>query len=418
MIGTFVYWSLMKAYNLLIFAASLFNPKAKQWIKGRKQIFRTIQESLANDDTRRVWFHCASLGEFEQARPVIELFRQEFPQYKVILTFFSPSGYENKKDCKLVDWTFYLPLDTPKNARQLVGLFKPSAVFFSKYDFWYFILKELDRRQIPVILFSAIFRENQLFFKKIGRWYKNLLTLFTHIFVQDDISYNLLKKHGIENVTIAGDTRFDRVVKISRTPSQLPCIEKFVQGADKVIVAGSTYIEDAKILADYILSHKDTKLIIAPHEITGASISETMNLFYSGYALYSMVKQSKHDIDKQVLIIDAIGLLSKIYRYATVTYVGGGFNGGIHNILEAVVYGKPVVFGPKYGKFKEALDLLDLGVAFTIRDNQEFFTVMEDLLGSPRKLEEIRKISLDYINRHVGSSQKIIGWFKRKKILD
>ncbi len=414
MIGTAIYWTLMKMYNLMILLVSVFNPKAKLWIKGRKKIFKHISRQLFSDTDPKVWFHCASLGEFEQARPVIELFRKNFPQYKIILTFFSPSGYEAKKNCQLTDYVFYLPLDTPRNARMLVRLFSPKIVFFSKYDFWYFILKELNRNNIPVILFSAIFRENQLFFKKIGSWYRQILLLFTHIFVQDEHSKQLLNAQGIYNVTVSGDTRFDRVVEIASQKAELPCIEKFTQGK-KVIVAGSTYTDDAKILSDYINSHPDVRLIIAPHEINEHSLQETMSLFYNNYHRYSILKDAKNEnpAQKQVLIIDTIGLLSKIYRYATITYVGGGFGAGIHNILEAVVYGKPVIFGPNYHKFKEARDLLDLGVAFTFCEQSEFFHLADELFSNPEKLEQIKRKALEYINTHTGSSKKVIDWVKQ-----
>ncbi len=412
MLGTIVYWSLMKIYNLLIIVASVFNPKAKLWLKGRKKIFRLIENQLKNDKSSRVWFHCASLGEFEQARPVIEEFRKNFPSYKIILTFFSPSGYEAKKDCKLVDWVFYLPLDTPANARKLVGLLKPNLVFFSKYDFWFFILRELHRKQIPVLLFSAVFRDNQLFFKKVGGWYRRLLFYFSHIFVQDLHSKELLEKYGITNVTVTGDTRFDRVYQIARQPVDLPCIESFAQG-HKVIVAGSTYLQDALIISDFIVNQPDIRLIIAPHEIDQQSLEDTMSVFYSNYYRYSILKEKKlQNFEKQVLIIDTIGLLSKIYRYGTIAYVGGGFGSGIHNILEAVVYGKPVIFGPNYRKFNEAIDLINLQVAYSVQSSEEFFEIAERLMNDEQLLDEISKRAKNYILQNTGSSQKIISWIK------
>ncbi len=412
MFGTIVYWSLMKAYNVLIIIASVFNPKAKLWIKGRKKIFRHIQNQLKDDQSPRVWFHCASLGEFEQARPVIEEFRKNLPSYKIILTFFSPSGYEAKKNCKLVDWVFYLPLDTPANARKLVDLLKPKLVFFSKYDFWYFILRQLHKKQIPVLLFSAVFRDNQLFFKKIGGWYRRLLFYFTHIFVQDQHSKELLKKFGINNVTVTGDTRFDRVYQIAQQKAGLPCIENFAKG-HKVIVAGSTYHQDALIISDFIINQPDVRLIIAPHEVDQQSLEDTMSVFYSNYYRYSILKEKNlQEFDKQVLIIDTIGLLSKIYRYGTIAYVGGGFGNGIHNILEAVVYGKPVIFGPNYNKFNEAIDLINLQVAFSVQSQEEFYEVADRLLNDQQLLAQIAQKAKNYIVQNTGSSQKIISWVK------
>ncbi len=413
MIGTLVYWSLMKVYNLIILFASIFNPKAKQWIKGRKKIFAHIQSSLNNDSSKKAWFHCASLGEFEQARPVIEEFKEKFPTYKIILTFFSPSGYEVRKNYNLADWVFYLPLDTPRNARKLVTLFNPSLVLFAKYDFWYFILRQLHKEKIKVVLFSAIFRPNQLFFKKIiGGWYRRLLFFFDHIFVQDKNSYYLLKNIGIKNVEVAGDTRFDRVVKIAQKFSPLACIEKFV--TDKTIVAGSTWENDDKILAQYIGTNPDALLIIAPHEVTHKSLHRLTKLFQGKYALYTDLAEGKNPQSRpQVIIINTIGLLAKLYHYATVTYVGGGFGHGIHNLLEAVVYGKPVVFGPNHDKFKEAIELKEIGVGYCIHDAHEAKQILDTLLNDHEKQAEIKHKALKYIYNHTGATDKIINWIEK-----
>ncbi len=418
MFGTLLYNILLKFYHLAITIAALFNSKAKLWIQGRKDLFKQIKHKLKDDNSKRAWFHCASLGEFEQARPVIEKFKENYPDYKIILTFFSPSGYESKKNCKLASWVFYLPLDSRKNAKKLIKLFSPKIAFFSKYEFWYYILKELNNNQIPTILFSAIFRDNQFFFSKFGNWYRKLLHYFTHIFVQDINSKNLLLKYDIKNVTVTGDTRFDRVYEIAQMPVSLPCIEKFVQGQEKVIVAGSTYQEDAKILSDFIDSHPGVKLIIAPHEIDDKSIENTVTAFYSNYIKYSHLNEDDCQVNKkQVLIIDTIGLLSKIYRYGTITYVGGGFNNGIHNVLEAVVYGKPVIFGPKYHKFIEAIELLENEIGFSVVDTASFFDVAEFLLNDTEKLEEIRHKAKAYIEERIGSSKKVINWIKENNLI-
>ncbi len=410
MIGTAVYWSLMKMYNLIILLASLFNPKAKKWIKGRKKIFSHIQSCINNDHSPRVWFHCSSLGEFEQARPVIEALKEQFPDYKIILTFFSPSGYEVRKNYNLADWVFYLPLDTPRNAQHLVKLFNPTIALFAKYDFWYFILRELKRMGVKVVLFSAIFRQNQLFFNKlIGGWYRKLLFFFDHIFVQDKNSFYLLKNIGIQSVEIAGDTRFDRVVKIAQKFKPIPCIEPFIN--EKTIVAGSTWEDDDKILANYINTHSQARLIIAPHEVTHKSLHRLMKLFKEKYVLYTdLAEGKKPSHSPQVIIINTIGLLAKLYRYGAVTYVGGGFGHGIHNLLEAVVYGKPVIFGPNHEKFKEALDLIDYGVGFCIHDEQEATQILDNLLTDPDKLKDISHRALRYIYNNTGATEKIISW--------
>jgi len=416
MIGTFVYWALMKIYYLAILLSSIFNPKARLWIKGRKKLFSHIKSSLNDDNHKKIWVHCSSLGEFEQARPVIESIKEKLPKYKIILTFFSPSGYEIRKNYNLVDWVFYLALDSPKNAKRLIKLFKPSLVLFVKYDFWYFILRELNRKKIKVILFSAIFQSNQLFFKKIiGNWYRRLLFFFNHIFVQDNQSFVLLKQIGIKNIEVIGDTRFDRVVKIAQNFEPLPLIEKFV--SEKTIVAGSTWEEDDKILAEYINTNKDVRLIIAPHEVNNKSINRLTKLFKNNFILYTdLVNDKKQSNKAQVIIINTIGLLKKLYYYATITYVGGGFKHGIHNLLEAIVYGKPVVFGPNHQKFKEAHDLLNLKIGFCINDEIKATKIFNELLNNKQKLEEISQKALEYVYKNTGATDKIMNWILKKHL--
>ncbi len=413
MLGNAVYWCLMHLYYLGIFVASAFNAKARLWIKGRKKIFIKIEQELKNNDEDKVWFHCASLGEFEQARPVIETFKEKYPDKKIILTFFSPSGYEIRKNYPLADWVFYLPLDTPKNARKLVKLFNPELVFFVKYDLWYFILRELHKKGKKIVLFSAIFRPNQIFFNKIaGKWYGRVLFFFSHIFVQDKASMHLLKRNGINNVSIAGDTRFDRVVKIAQQFEPLPLISDFVN--DKTIVAGSTWEEDEKLLALYIKEHPEIKLILAPHEVTAKNISRITRLFNGNHVKYSELSDQKSaPKDAQVMIIDTIGLLSKLYKYATVSYVGGGFGNGIHNLLEAIVFGKPVVFGPNHKKFKEALDLLYLGIGFTINDYESLDKELSRLINDNQLRKEIEYKALRYIYNNTGATEKILKWVEK-----
>ncbi len=410
MLGNSVYWCLMHLYYLGIFVASAFNAKARLWIKGRKKLFDKIKLELKNNNDSKVWFHCASLGEFEQARPVIETFKEKYPDKKIILTFFSPSGYEIRKNYPIADWVFYLPVDTPKNARKLVELFNPELTFFVKYDLWYFILRELHKKGKKIILFSAIFRPNQIFFNKIaGKWYGKVLFFFSHIFVQDKTSMHLLKRNGLKNVSIAGDTRFDRVVKIAQQFEHLPLISYFVN--DKTIVAGSTWEEDENLLAQYIKEHPEVKLILAPHEVTAKNISRITRLFNGNHVKYSELSDPKSaPKDAQVMIIDTIGLLSKLYKYATVSYVGGGFGNGIHNLLEAIVFGKPVVFGPNHKKFKEALDLLYLGIGFTINDYQGLDKELSRLINDSQLRKEIEYKALRYIYNNTGATEKILKW--------
>lgn len=325
-----------------------------------------------------VWFHAASLGEFEQARPVLEAYRQRHPDTKVLLTFFSPSGYEVRKNYPLADRVAYLPMDTPRNARRLLDAYRPVAAFFVKYEFWYNYLRELRRRQVPTYLFSAIFRPEQYFFRPHGRWFlKQIRLCYRHIFVQNEESLQLLARHGI-NATLAGDTRFDRVHQIAQAAEPDAVAERFLQGHDgPVLVAGSTWPPDEQLLAR-LRENKEwfpSRIIIAPHEIHEEHLQQIERLF-PGSVRYSSLTSSTSltsptSSTSQVLIIDNIGILSKLYRYATVAYIGGGFGVGIHNILEAVTYGKPVVFGPNHHKFQEAHDIIDLGGGMTVDEHPD-----------------------------------------------
>lgn len=322
-----------------------------------------------------VWFHAASLGEFEQARPVLEAYRQRHPDTKVLLTFFSPSGYEVRKNYPLADRVAYLPMDTPRNARRLLDAYRPVAAFFVKYEFWYNYLRELRRRQIPTYLFSAIFRPEQYFFRPYGRWFlKQIRLCYRHIFVQNEESLQLLARHGI-NATLAGDTRFDRVHQIAQAAEPDAVVEHFLQGHNgPVLVAGSTWPPDEQLLARLHECKEwfPSRIIIAPHEIHEEHLRSIEALFPDSIR-YSQLKQSSNQTVKQpqTLIIDNIGILSKLYRYATVAYIGGGFGVGIHNILEAVTYGKPVVFGPNHHKFQEAHDIIDLGGGMTVDEHPD-----------------------------------------------
>ncbi len=364
----FLYGIAIRLYYLLIWCSSPFNIKARRWIRGRRGLFKEIKRRLENDQAPRVWFHCASLGEFEQGRPVIEAFRREFPEYKIVLTFFSPSGYEARKDYGGVDYIFYVPLDTKGNAKKLISYINPKAAFFIKYEFWYHILTQLKASGTPVYLISAIFRPKQSFFMPYGKLFREMLGCVSHFFVQNGQSAYLLESVGITNITETGDTRFDRVYDIASQAKEVPYIADFKQD-QLLLVAGSTWPDDEALLMHVFNRFPQLKLVIAPHEIDESHIGRLMSLFEGMAVLYSQA--GKVNLFKtQVLVIDSIGSLAAIYRYADVAYVGGGFGRGIHNVLEPSTYGIPVVFGPHYHKFQEAVRLVELGGAFSFAQKE------------------------------------------------
>lgn len=357
--------------------ASLFNPKAKLFVRGRKTVFSDIQKKVDPAD-RPIWFHFASLGEFEQGRPVLERLKANRPEEKIVITFFSPSGYEVRKNYTKADGIFYLPFDTAANARRFVELVNPSMAIFTKYEFWHHYFRTLAERDIPLYLISGIFRRSQVFFKWYGDFYRNMLKNVTHFFVQNEESKHLLNSIGINRISISGDTRFDRVYENTKQPPVFPAVASFCGNAP-VLVAGSTWPADEKLLADLAVAHPGWKFIIAPHEIHASHIREIEHLFpdsirFSEYALNAQsathnTQPASHN--PQTLIVDNIGMLSGLYQYGKLAYIGGGFGAGIHNTLEAAAFGLPVIFGPKYDKFKEAKDLIALGAAQSVRNAGE-----------------------------------------------
>ena len=353
--------------------------------------------------------HCASLGEFEQGRPLLEELRRTYPGTVIILTFFSSSGYEIRKDYKGADYIFYLPMDSALNARRLLDLLRPQLVLWVKYEFWYYVLKEIHQRKIPLLLVSGIFRESQLFFRWYGGIYREMLRFFTHFFVQNEESVTLLSKVGYkDNCSISGDTRFDRVVEIAEAGEHLPLIEQFC-GSSNIIVAGSTWAEDEEELDHYANIHPEIRFIIAPHEINKAHISDIRKL-YDRNVLYSELMSSGFPgEDVNVLIIDNIGMLSRLYKYATITYVGGGFGeDGVHNVLEAAVYGRPVVFGPVYDKFIEAEELVENGGGFPVKSALELEARLEMLLKDESAYTRACKASRDYVYSKTGAKRRIM----------
>ena len=394
-------------YSILIKLTAPFNIKARQISNGREQIFAGLKAKIKHDRPI-IWIHCASLGEFEQGRPIIEAIKKQHSEYQILLTFFSPSGYEIRKNYNLADYICYLPADTKRNAEKLIELVHPEIVFFVKYEFWYHYITELKKRKIPLYLVSAIFRENQLFFKNSpwGKWYRQMLSGFEHFFVQDEQSVRLLAQIGIHKVTKAGDTRFDRVAEIARNGKNIPIVEKF-KGTSQLVVAGSTWKPDEELLVQYIHSHPETKFIIAPHETKKGNIERLINLLKSPVICYSEATEESV-MNKQVLIVDTIGLLSAIYKYADLAYIGGGFGVGIHNTLEAAIFGMPIVFGPNYLKFQEATNMVNLGIAYPISDYNSLQTILKDLLTDPGKKDMISRDCVTFTNQNLGATQIIL----------
>ena len=401
-----LYLMAIKIYHRLVYLVAPFHRKARLFSSGRKGTFRYLEEKVSGW-RRVIWFHCASLGEFEQGRPLIELIRQNDPEAKILLTFFSPSGYVVRKDYSKADCVAYLPADTPRNARRFISLADPEKVFFIKYEYWYFFLKELHRRGIPTYLVSAIFREEQVFFRWYGRWFRRLLDFYSHIFVQDDGSKKLLHDYSIDHVSVSGDTRFDRVKQVSRSAPALPLVEKFA-GGSLLLVAGSTWPADEKLLIRYFReSGFSFKMILAPHEVHPSNIQRMVSSFYPHESV-TWSEASEERLEKaRILIIDSIGMLSSLYGYGRLAYVGGGFGKGIHNILEAAAYGIPVVFGPNHEKFKEAVDLKEKEGAFAIREYEDLSILLDDLMGHSEKINDAGKIAGSYVDERSGSVQHI-----------
>ncbi len=406
----FFYSLIIHFYSFLVFLASIFNKKASLWIKGRKDTWKKLKD-FQFDNEKVYWFHVASLGEFEQARPLIENIKEMFSDVSIVLTFFSPSGYEIRKNYKYADMVLYLPVDTKKNAKNLINKIKPQKVFFLKYDLWYFYLEYLNKKNIETYLISGIFRENQIFFKKIGQKYAKVLTFFTHIFVQNKQSAQLLSKIDINNVSVIGDTRFDRVIKISENSINLPVIKEFIKNKF-CIVAGSTWQPDENLIIEYINESFNLKFIIAPHEVDENHIVEILQKINRPVVRYSKIK-NRDLTDYQVLIIDNIGILSSIYKYVDLAYVGGGFNSGIHNIIEPAVYGMPVAFGPKHKKFQEAVDLIKLKAAFKISDYQELENYFNLFINDANFLEATSKKAKNYVFQNKGATDKVLKYVFR-----
>ena len=408
---TFFYSIFLSLYVCCIRVLSIWNLKAKLWIVGRKAL-----PALNFTGAKTIWMHCASLGEFEQGRPVVESIKRQYPAIKIVLTFFSPSGYEVQKNYTGADAILYLPVDSKANAKKMIEAINPCLVLWVKYEYWHYYLQALKQQQIPVLLISGIFRKSQPFFKWYGGFWKAILPSFNHFFVQDEGSEILLKQIGInKNVTVSGDTRFDRVIEIAGKFTHNPLIQQFC-GDSKVIVAGSTWEDDEAELIHYVRANPHIKFIIAPHEIDADNLKDVQKEF-AGSMLYSTIVINPTTTG-HVLIIDNVGMLSQLYYYADITYVGGGFGSdGVHNVLEAAVYGKPVIYGPEFEKFIEAAELVDCGGGIAISSALELEKVLTNLWNDDEALNTAGLAAKNYVYNNAGASKKIMEFIQEKRLL-
>ncbi|MBC7866204.1 MAG: 3-deoxy-D-manno-octulosonic acid transferase [Gloeobacteraceae cyanobacterium ES-bin-316] len=421
-------------YAAALHLAAIWNVKAKSWVEGRKnwqnkiELWKSADKKKYNPPAalpeaaaaKTIWMHCASLGEFEQGRPLLEALKTQWPGCKIVLTFFSPSGYEIRKHYEGADLVMYLPMDGAANAAAFVETINPSLVLWVKYEYWHYYLSALKKRKIPVLLISGIFRETQPFFAWYGSFWKNMLTCFHHLFVQTKASQELLRQIDFSaNSTVAGDTRFDRVIAIAGSHEAIASQVKQFCANRPVIVAGSSWEEDEEELMHYTRTHPNVKFIIAPHE-TGKERIVDLQKEFPGSLLYSsfISKPFEESPVSNVLIVDNVGTLARLYKYATIAYVGGGFNqSGIHNILEAAVYGKPVIFGPVYEKFAEARDLVEAGGAFSIENALELEALLSKLLENEEELSEAGRISEAYVRSHQGATASIMNYIQINRLL-
>lgn len=432
--GPFLYNIFLLLYKTAFRIAALFNRKARLGISGRKNILAGIAADHPGSNRQLIWMHCASLGEFEQGRPVIEALKKQYPTISLVLTFFSASGYEVMKNYRGADHVYYLPMDSAANAKKLISILNPTLVLWVKYEFWYYYLHELKRRNIPVLLVSGIFRDSHPFFKWYGNIWRQMLTCFTQFFVQNESSLDLLATLGLKShVTVTGDTRFDRVIEIANKFEPVPFISEFCRDS-KVVVAGSTWEDDEAELIHYVRANPHIKFIIAPHETDAENLKDVQkefanSIFYSALSTdYRQPIADKKNMDTEtgaigqtgpnVLIIDNVGMLSRLYYYADITYVGGAFGAdGVHNVLEAAVYGKPVIYGPEFEKFSEAIGLVDCGGGITIQNALELETVLNELWGNSDLLLEKGRLAKNFVYANAGASNKIIQFIQEKRLL-
>jgi 3-deoxy-D-manno-octulosonic-acid transferase len=403
----------IRFYYLLILIFSVFNKKAKLWVVGRRNWLSNLKSAIS-PNYPVAWFHCASLGEFEQGRPLIEAYRESHPGHRILLTFFSPSGYEVRKNYAGADYVCYLPLDTARNAKRFLAAVKPSIAIFVKYEFWYHHLIQLKKSNVPMYVVSAIFRPKQIFFKWYGSWYRRVLVGFNHIFVQNTASVTLLQSIGISHSTAAGDTRFDRVYATAQKAEKIAVLEEFCKG-HRVLVAGSTWPKDEELIFNFLkTTPPEVKLVIAPHEIDKPRIDRLIE--QTGLLCERFTHIGKSSLTQaRVLVIDTIGVLSSAYSYANIAYVGGGFGAGIHNTLEPATFGVPILFGPNYNKFREARELIEIGAGTSIATPAELSEQLNILLSSPNEMISRGRAAREYIEENIGATDRILSELKPKK---
>ena len=393
-------------YAQIVRVVALWNNKAKQWVEGRRDIFEHMARKINKAD-RVIWLHVASLGEFEQGRPIIEQIRKEHPEYKILLTFFSPSGYEIRKNYEGADYIFYLPIDTPLNVKRFLDIAHPEIAIFVKYEFWLNYLYELKARNVRTFVISAIFRADSVFFKWYGSRWRQALDSYEQIFVQNEESQALLHRIGFDNVIIAGDTRFDRVAAIAQAAKKIDIVERF-KADSRLFVAGSTWGPDEDILQELINSNPDIKFVIAPHEMNEGRIGKIIEATKGGAIRYTQCSEQTTFEGTQVLILDTVGILSSVYGYALWSYIGGGFGVGIHNTLEAATFALPIAFGPNYKKFKEARDMVALGVATKVESAKELQRWFTPLRDNEQTLRQVSTTAKEYTSKHQGATSLIM----------
>ena len=415
----FLYTLALRLYALLLQLAAPFVPKAAQWVRGRRNLLPQIQQALRGETAPLVWFHCASLGEFEQGRPLIEAYAQQYPSHKIVLTFFSPSGYEVRKNWPGAAYVFYLPLDTAAHARLFLEAVQPRLAVFVKYEFWHYFLAELKRRQVPTICVSAIFRPEQVFFQPWGGFYRHMLRNFTHIFTQNQASVDLLRAANVPNASVAGDTRFDTVVRTAAaTPRPLPLVDAFVQDRAPVLIIGSSWPEDLPALTPLLQQYQDElRFIVAPHEISETNL-KLVEATLPGRVLRYSQAQADTVGAARILLFDNVGLLSQLYRFGKFAYIGGAFGKGLHNTLEAAAFGLPLFFGPTYDKFQEAKDLIELGCAFPVASAEELKRAFVPLLYDEAARLRLQDASLEYVHQSSGATSFIMRWLAAQRVLE
>ena len=402
----FVYNLLVEITIILLRILSPISIKINFFISEHNKSLEKIKEFNIKEDKKRLWFHCASLGEFEQSKPLIQKIKSKYPKSKIIISFFSPSGYQIGKNYKFADFVCYLPFDSKKNVNSFLNIIKPSLIFLIKYEFWPNYINLITEKKTPVFSVCTRVYKNQYIFKPYGNWLLNLIKKINHFFVQDESSKKLLTKNGFKNLSLIGDTRMDRVIKTMESKTVFPKIEKFID-SKKCFIAGSTWKEDYEVILSKINKLNKIKIIIAPHKVDSKSITMLTSKLKKSYALYSSLEKEK-EFKKDILIINSIGILSKIYQYGTLCYIGGGMgNNGLHNILEPAIYGLPIIIGKNYSKFSEAKDLISIGGVKSIKNNKEFERIFEKIITDNQLSSKIGEINKTYILKNKGATDKI-----------